>query len=85
MWTRSYSKTFDNIKRDTIWQILTDVNNWPQWHEDLDSCKMEGPFAVGNHFMLKPKGVGAVKITLTAIEKATKIYRLYAIFWGKNV
>jgi len=83
MWTRSYSKTFDNVKRDTIWQLWTDVNKWAQWHDDLDYCKMEGPFTVGNHFMLKPKGVGAVKITLTAIEEGQKFTDCTHFFGAK--
>jgi hypothetical protein len=29
---------------------------------------MEGDFAVGNHFMLKPKGIRPVKITITEIN-----------------
>jgi len=65
MWTRTYSKTFEGIKREDIWFVWTDVNNWAKWHGALDYCKMEGPFEVGNHFMLKPKGVRAVKIVLT--------------------
>ncbi len=67
MWIKTYSKTFQDIRAQDIWQIWTDVNNWAQWHGDLDYCKMEGNFAVGNHFMLKPKGMKAVKILLTEI------------------
>ncbi len=68
MWSKTYSKTFQGIKKENIWRIWTDVNNWSKWHGDLDYCKMEGPFEVGNHFMLKPKGVSAVKIVLTEIK-----------------
>ena len=57
MWTRTYSKTFQGISSKDIWRIWTDVNNWPTWHGDLDYCKLEGDFKVGNHFILKPKGV----------------------------
>lgn len=68
MWTRTYCKTFQNINRTDIWRIWTDINNWPIWHDDLDYCKLDGDFVVGNHFMLKPKGVRPVKILLTAIN-----------------
>ena len=33
---------------------------------------MDGTFIVGNHFMLKPKGVPAVKITLVEIDEGRK-------------
>lgn len=67
MWTRIYSKIFQGISSEHIWRIWTDVNNWPTWHGDLDYCKLEGDFVVGNHFMLKPKGISPVKIMLTEI------------------
>ncbi len=71
MWERTYSKTFTGIKKEDIWSIWTDVNSWPKWHDDLDYCKLDGEFEVGNHFMLKPKGVRPVKITLTDINQGT--------------
>jgi len=67
MWTRTFSKTYTGLDKEKIWAIWTDVNNWPTWHGDLDYCKLEGGFAVGSFFMLKPKGAPAVKITLTEI------------------
>ncbi len=67
MWTRTHSKTFQGIKREDIWRIWTDINNWPTWHGDLDYSRLEGDFKVGNHFILKPKGVSPVKIMLTEI------------------
>jgi hypothetical protein len=69
MWTKNYSKTFQGLKRQDIWRIWTDINNWPTWHGDLDYCKLDGDFVVGNHFMLKPKGVRPVKIVLTEINE----------------
>jgi hypothetical protein len=69
MWTKTYSKIFPDLKREHIWRIWTDINNWSTWHGDLDYCKLEGDFAVGNYFMLKPKGVSAVKIVLTEINE----------------
>lgn len=67
MWIRTYEKTYIGLNSQRIWDIWTDVNNWPQWHGDLDYCQLEGDFLVGNYFMLKPKGAPAVKIRLTNI------------------
>ena len=69
MWTRTYSQTFQGVNREDIWRIWTDINNWSTWHGDLEYCKLHGSFSVGNHFMLKPKGVKAVKIVLTDIKE----------------
>lgn len=69
MYVRTYSKLYQGVKKEAIWRLWTDVNNWSSWHGDLEYCKMEGPFKVGNHFMLKPKGVKAVKIMITDIKE----------------
>lgn len=68
MWKRFHSKLYTDVKKENIWRLWTDVNNWATWHGDLDYCKMEGDFVVGNHFMLKPKGVRPVKIIITEIN-----------------
>ena len=67
MWKKTYGQFYPNLSLDAVWQIWTDINNWPKWHGDLDYCKLEGACKVGHHFMLKPKGAPAVKVTLTDI------------------
>ncbi len=84
MWTKTYSKTYESIKPETIWKIWTDVNNWPKWHGDLDYCKLEGEFKVGNFFMLKPKGVSPVKILLTEIIEG-HYFTDCTKFWGAKM
>lgn len=83
MWTKVYSKIFKGIKKEDIWRIWTDVNHWPTWHGDLDYCKMNGAFEVGNHFMLKPKGVKPVKIVLTEIVYGDKFTDCTTFFGAK--
>lgn len=83
MWTRTYSKTFKNIKREDIWRIWVDINNWPKWHGDLDGCKLEGEFAVGNCFFLKPKGAKPVKILLTEINDGYSFTDCTSFFGAK--
>ncbi len=83
MWTRSFSKVYEGIKREDIWKLWTDVNGWTRWHGDLDSCTLEGQFEVGNHFFLKPKGMGAVKILLTAIEEGVSFSDCTSFFGAK--
>lgn len=68
MWTREYSKVYQNVRKEDIWALWKNINNWTDWHGDLDYCKMEGDFEVGNYFMLKPKGAPAVKIKLIEIK-----------------
>ena len=83
MWTRTYRKTFQGIRAEDIWKMWTDVNNWPTWHGDLDYCKLEGDFVVGNHFMLKPKGINPVKIVLTEINDGKSFTDCTSFFGAK--
>jgi len=69
MWIRSHSKVYSGIQKEHVWKIWTDINNWGKWQSDLDYCKIESDFKVGNHFMLKPKGAPAVKIRLIDINE----------------
>lgn len=68
MWTHTFRKTYKNVKKEAVWNLWTDIPNWPKWHGDLEYCKMEGPFEVGNFFFLKPKNMKPVKISLTEIN-----------------
>ncbi len=83
MWIRSHTQVYQSVKKEDIWRLWIDVNNWPKWHGDLDACTMEGPFAVGNHFMLTPKGASAVKIMLTEIEEGRKFTDCTTFFGAK--
>jgi hypothetical protein len=67
MYIREFSKFYNNLDPKKIWNIWTDINNWPKWHSDLEYCKLEEDFKVGACFLLKPKGAPAVKIEITEI------------------
>jgi hypothetical protein len=83
MYIREHSNIYKNITKEAIWDLWTDVNNWPKWHGDLDYCKMEGKFEVGIHFFLKPKGVPPVKIMLTEVEQGKSFTDCTKFFGAK--
>ena len=83
MWKKTYSKTFQDVKRQDVWRIWTDINNWTLWHSDLDYCKLEGEFAVGNHFFLKPKSIKPVKIMLTEVNEGFSFTDCTSFFGAK--
>ncbi len=83
MWKRTHSKLYTEVTKEAVWRVLTDVNNWATWHGDLDSCIMEGSFKVGNHFMLKPKGMSAVKIVLTDVQPEKQFTDCTSFFGAK--
>lgn len=67
MWVKSYSKVYQNIKKEDIWRAWADVNNWPLWDKELEYCKMDGDFTEGRQFILKPINGPKVKITLSEV------------------
>lgn len=64
MWVKSYSKIYQGVKKEDIWRLWADVNNWPKWDKELEYCKMDAPFTIGSHFILKPIKGPKVKIIL---------------------
>lgn len=36
-----------NVSTDRVWQILTDVKDWPRWHPYLKNAELNGDFAAG--------------------------------------
>lgn len=84
MWTRTFTKVYPGLRKKVVWALWTDVNNWPLWHGDLESCLMNGDFEVGNHFHLKPKGMKAVKIVLTDLKEGAE-FTDCTRFWGAKM
>ena len=68
MWTNSYSTTVKGIDVDRLWSIWSDVDAWHTWQPELDYAKLEGAFAAGSTFRLKPKGGPRVRIELLTVE-----------------
>jgi hypothetical protein len=76
MWTKSYSTTVKGIDVDHLWQVWADVDAWHSWQSDLDHAKLEGPFAAGSTFLLKPKGGPRVRIALLTVEPCRRFVDL---------
>jgi hypothetical protein len=68
MWTKSYSTTVKGIDIDRLWQVWANVDAWHTWQTDLAYAKLEGEFAAGSTFLLKPKGGPRVRIRLMTVE-----------------
>ncbi len=60
---------------ERIWEIQTDVANWPSWQPDVDGVQTDGPLAVGSVFHWQTAGLD---ITST-VEEVDAPHR---IVWG---
>lgn len=81
MWVKKYSKVYPGVKKEDVWRLWSDVNNWPVWDKELEYCKMEGEFAAGTQFTLKPLHGPKVKITLSEVI-SNKSFTDYTQFPG---
>lgn len=84
MWVKSYSKVYPGVKKEDIWRLWADVNNWPKWDKELEYCKLEKPFISGSQFILKPLGGPKVKITLSEVIINQK-FTDYCKFFGATM
>lgn len=57
---KSEHEIFINAASETIWNILTDINGWSQWHPDIASARLEGALAPKTVFKWKSGGFNIV-------------------------
>jgi hypothetical protein len=76
MWTKTYSATVKGIDVDRLWRVWSDVNAWHTWQADLDYAKLDGAFAAGSTFLLKPKGGPGIRIALMTVEPSRRFVDL---------
>jgi hypothetical protein len=50
-----------------VWEVLTRLENWPNWNPDVKSMSFPGPLAPGTEFRWKA-GPGTIVSTLDRIE-----------------
>ena len=53
---------------ETVWEVLTSIDDWPSWNPDVSSASLEGGLSVGSRFRWKA-GPGTITSTLERIER----------------
>lgn len=84
MWLKSHSTVYKDVRKEDIWRLWADINNYTKWHDDLDFCKLDGAFVVGNYFMLKPKGAPTFKVEIIELIENKK-FTDCTKFWGAKM
>ena len=51
-----------NADPETIWNVITDIEGWPDWNPDVKNASLEGNVAKGSKFRWK-----ASSVTITSI------------------
>lgn len=52
----------------TIWDIVSDVANWPAWDPHEEGARLDGPFVAGTKGWSKPRKGPATDWLLTKVE-----------------
>lgn len=84
MWIKSYSKTYQGVTAQNIWNTWIDTSNWHIWDHDIEYCKFNGPFIAGADFIIKPKGMSEVKMKLID-AKPLQSYTDSCTFFGAQL
>lgn len=57
---------------ETTWDVLTDIERWPDWNPDVKSVELEGELRPGSVFRWKA-GPGTVTSTIERLERPNLI------------
>lgn len=53
----------------TIWSIFRDVAAWKNWNAGIEQIDIDGPFATGTWFTMKPPGEEALRSQLIDVRE----------------
>jgi hypothetical protein len=53
---------------ETLWGIFRDVPGWKTWNGGIEHVELEGPFAQGTWFTMKPPGQDALRSQLVDVR-----------------
>lgn len=57
---------------ETVWAVLTGIENWPAWNPDVKSVSVQGEVAPGTRFRFK-SGPGTIRSTVERVEPQRSI------------
>jgi Polyketide cyclase / dehydrase and lipid transport len=50
-----------------IWRRWADVERWPEWNDDIERIRIDGPFQAGSTISMTPRGEDEVKLLLAEV------------------
>jgi len=56
-----------NADPQKVWDVLSDIKNWPDWNPDIKSVSLEGDLVPGTEFHWKT-GAGTITSTLQEVQ-----------------
>ena len=69
MWHKTYSTETNEVSGLQVWTVLTNINKWGDWDDEIEWMELKGECKINAEFYLKPKGGPKTKLTVTQFEK----------------
>jgi hypothetical protein len=69
MWQATHERHYPNLTREAVFALWADVNDWSAWDRDIEYARLDGPFANGAKFELKPKGGPLVRLSFVRVDE----------------
>jgi hypothetical protein len=66
MWQRSFN-VLTSAPVASVWKLFADVEGWVRWNDGIEAISMNGPFANGTEFTMKPPGQPAMTSRLVNV------------------
>lgn len=60
------------MKIEKVWDLYSNVNQWPKWDTEMQSVDLEGKFVPGTKGTMFMKGMPPMPFTLDEVEKGKK-------------
>jgi hypothetical protein len=54
---------------ETIWSLFRDVPGWKNWNAGIEQIEIDGPFATGTWFTMKPPGEEPLRSQLIEVRE----------------
>jgi hypothetical protein len=71
MISKSYSTTTNEVSKEQLWKVMSNINDWKKWDDTVEFSELQGDFKTSSTFILKPKGGPMVKIKLMEVKPFT--------------
>ncbi len=69
---------------EVVWDVLADLESWPEWNPDVKSIEVDGPLAPGTVFRWQT-GPSRITSTLQAVERPSELGWTGKTFGAKAV
>lgn len=73
-----------NATKRVVFEVISDINNWPEWQSSVTKAEIKGKAEAGKKFIWKADGLN-IKSELHTVEEFSEIGWIGRIWWIKAV